>query len=139
MERVDQALAQVRALGIDHEVSLIFGLPQQTLASFEASVAWCLEHHIPVIKAFPLLLLRGTQLDRERHRWGLETDGSAMSMVNRSSTFSRAEWTQMSRLSDALHRTEGRHPMALEGLRKATCQPAQTSDRWCPLTVKEAA
>jgi len=39
IDRADAALATVRCRGIRQEMSLIFGLPIQTLESFEASVA----------------------------------------------------------------------------------------------------
>jgi radical SAM superfamily enzyme YgiQ (UPF0313 family) len=110
MNKVHEVLRQVRHRGIDYEVSLIFGLPEQTLASFTESVGWCLERSVPVIKAFPLLLLRGTSLDVERTRWDLVAEESTMSQVVQSSTFSRAEWQVMRSISQALSETEGRHP-----------------------------
>ena len=57
IERVGRTLSHVRNLNIQHEVSLIFGLPLQTLESFEASINWCLMRGVPTIKAFPLVLL----------------------------------------------------------------------------------
>jgi radical SAM superfamily enzyme YgiQ (UPF0313 family) len=136
--RVDAALASMRARGISHEVSLIFGLPLQTLASFEASVAWCLEREVPVIKAFPLLLLRGTALERDRDRWSLGDSGGAMPMVLRSSTFDFDDWSAMARLSEALKITEGRHPKSLPELRRlaATLEPDLL--RWMPSTEEAA-
>jgi len=107
----------IRARGLDHEVSLISGLPHQTLASFEASVPWCLERRVPVIKAFPLMLLRGTALEGERDRWGLVDSGGPMPMVVASNSFSGEDGLAMGRLSDALKATEGRHPGTLEELR----------------------
>lgn len=68
VEKVDCALAEVRRRAIAHEVTLIFGLPEQTVDSFLCSVRWCLERRVPVIKAFPLMLLRGTPLEQTRHR-----------------------------------------------------------------------
>lgn len=132
VDRVDRALAGVRARGLDHEVSLIFGLPLQTLASFEASVAWCLEREVPVIKAFPLLLLRGTALDRERARWGLVESGGEMPMVVSSSRFHREDWRAMARLSEALRLTEGRHPRDLGRLRALADGLEPDLLRWAP-------
>ena len=109
LRRVDAALAGVRARGLAHEVSLIFGLPLQTVASFQHSVAWCLEHDVPVIKAFPLMLLRGTDLERERDRWQLVDGGGSMPVVVESSTFTGEEWRSMARISEALRATEGCH------------------------------
>ena len=132
IDRVDAALAGIRARGLSHEVSLIFGLPLQTLASFEASVAWCLAREVPVIKAFPLLLLRGTALERDRNQWALEDGGGPMPMVVRSNSFDLHDWRAMARLSEALRLTEGRHPKDLRALRRlaATLEPDLL--RWAP-------
>ncbi|MCC5830889.1 MAG: radical SAM protein [Phycisphaeraceae bacterium] len=116
MVKVDEVLAEVRRCGIAHEVSLIFGLPLQTIDSFRESVTWCLERKVPVVKAFPLLLLRGTELERQRSKWGLATDGGPMEVVTASSTFSRHEWKEMDRISSALRLTEGRHPASFATL-----------------------
>ncbi|GMV39731.1 MAG: hypothetical protein AMXMBFR64_14470 [Myxococcales bacterium] len=114
--KVSDVLAEVRRRGLDHEVSLIFGLPRQTLASFEQTVAWCLARRVPVVKAFPLLLLRGTALDRRREEWGLVAAAGAMQVVVKSTTFDRRDWVEMARVSEALSHTEGRHPLTLEDL-----------------------
>jgi radical SAM superfamily enzyme YgiQ (UPF0313 family) len=138
IERVDAGLAAVRARGISHEVSLIFGLPVQTLESFEASVTWCLDREVPVIKAFPLVLLRGTALERDRDKWSLVDSGGAMPMVLRSTTFDVDDWHEMARLSDALRLTEGRHPNVLRELKllAATLEPDLL--RWTPANKLEA-
>ena len=119
MGKVDAALAGVRRRGLKHEVSLIFGLPQQTLSSFVESVAWCLVRRVPVIKAFPLMLLRGTKLDRERRRWDLVEDGETMPAVIASRTFTVDDWHAMARIAEALRRTEGQHPDIATLLRMA--------------------
>ena len=139
IKRVDRVLQEVRRRGIDHEVSLIFGLPRQTLASFEQSVQWCLDRCVPVIKAFPLLLLRGTALDRDRDRWGLVDGGGSMPTVIESSTFTHADWLTMARLSDALALTESRHPVRLEDLRRVAADLRPSIHRWQPIIMEEAA
>ncbi|MAG55494.1 MAG: hypothetical protein CMJ83_04305 [Planctomycetes bacterium] len=139
LARVSKALDSARRAGLAHEVSLIFGLPGQTLASFEASVDWCLEHNVPVLKAFPLLLLRGTELELERERWGLRLDArSTMPMVVSSNTFARREWQQMQRLSEALRRTEGAHPTSVDALRRIADASLPDASRWSPTTSGEA-
>lgn len=110
MEKVDQALRKVRERNIKHEVSLIFGLPEQTVESFIDSVAWCLDREVPIIKAFPLLLLRGTKLDIDRQKWGLKLGQGTMPNVEESDTFCRNEWLQMERISQTLSNSEGNHP-----------------------------
>jgi radical SAM superfamily enzyme YgiQ (UPF0313 family) len=119
MAKVDDTLKKVRERKIDHEVSLIFGLPEQTVDSFINSVAWCLERKVPVIKAFPLLLLRGTKLDLERQKWGLKVGTETMPNVEESNTFCRNEWLQMERISQVLSDTEYQHPSVKELLLRA--------------------
>jgi radical SAM superfamily enzyme YgiQ (UPF0313 family) len=138
MKKVEQALAKVREFGIDHEVSLIFGLPEQTLESFKASVRWCLERRIPVIKAFPLLLLRGTKLDIERDRWRLVVEDAVMPQVLASASFSREDRNAMEAISEALQQTEGNHPNFDELEARAKCCRPDRS-RWQPESSKEAA
>lgn len=48
--------------GIPFEISIIFGLPLQTLVSFKQTVEFCLSlasEGKGVVRAFPLMLLRG--------------------------------------------------------------------------------
>ncbi|RVU46675.1 radical SAM protein [Lujinxingia sediminis] len=129
---VDDALEQARRRGIDHEVSLIFGLPEQTLKSFEESVQWCLTRRVPVLKAFPLMLLRGTRLDLDRAKWDLRDSGGAMPMVLKAATFDYDDWRQMARLSEALKLTEGDHPETLEELRDIATSLEPNALRWMP-------
>ena len=114
VRKVDRTLRAVRAREILHEVSLIYGLPEQTLSSFIRSVAWCLERQVPVVKAFPLMLLRGTALDAERQRWGLVESDEIISTVVQSSTFDRQHVAAMDRIARALQETEGRHPQVAD-------------------------
>lgn len=131
LAKVDEVLAEVRKRGLSHEVSLIFGLPEQTLESFIASVDWCLERGVPVIKAFPLLLLRGTALELDRKRWDLQTTDDAGAMVISSSTFDADEWRAMEQISAALQQTEGCHPRRVVELPIAADQ-GPLWDRWKP-------
>ncbi len=135
--RVDQALTEVRRRGIDHEVSLIFGLPLQTLASFKESVRWCLERRVPVIKAFPLLLLRGTELERDRNRWGFVEGAGAMPPVVASNSFDRSDWLAMASISEALSQTEGDHP-PMDQLLHLARDLEPTPLRWQPSTERRA-
>ena len=131
IEKVDAALGKVQALGIHHEVSLIFGLPTQTLDSFCESVDWCLHRRVPVIKAFPLMLLRGTQLAVDAPRWALKESRHSMPIVTSSSTFTEEDWAQMNAISEALKRTEGRHPKSVHDLNPR--QPGSVAiHRWEP-------
>lgn len=102
LDKADRVIGELHRRGIPFEVSLIYGLPEQTLASFEASVAWCRARGVLVLKAFPLMLLRGTGLDRDRARWGLVESEDDIPVVVQSSSFTLEEWRGMKTLADSL-------------------------------------
>jgi histone acetyltransferase (RNA polymerase elongator complex component) len=139
IEKVDRALAEVRRRDIPHEVSLIFGLPEQTLGSFLDSVRWCLERRVPVIKAFPLMLLRGTPLEQTRHRWGLRERGTSMPIVVASNSFDEHDWAQMARIAEALAKTEGAHPACLDELLRSANSCVPDLGRWQSAPPQRAA
>ena len=56
---------------IPFEISLIFGLPNQTVESFKSSVQWALDRKPSKCLAFPLMLLRGTELYDRKKELGL--------------------------------------------------------------------
>lgn len=116
IRKVGEVLAKVRQRNIEHEVSLIYGLPEQTLASFQSTVNQCLAWKIPVIKAFPLLLLRGTALEQEREKWGLKIKEDGPPIVIGSDTFNFNDWTKMGQMAEALRSTERNHPARIEDL-----------------------
>jgi radical SAM superfamily enzyme YgiQ (UPF0313 family) len=136
LRKIEAVFSQVRERGISFEVSVIFGLPMQTLASFKRTVHWCLLQQIPIIKAFPLLLLRGTRVEQERNHWNFTVDEGTMPTVIQSGTFSREQWLAMERISKALQETEGRHPSMRALLRHAS-SVQQDRSRWQPAVPAE--
>jgi radical SAM superfamily enzyme YgiQ (UPF0313 family) len=106
--KVEAVIAELHRRRIRFEVSLIYGLPQQTLESFKATVAWCQERGVPILNAFPLMLLRGTAMERDRARWGLIENEDDIPLVVESDTFTRADWLAMREIAEALRaRREG--------------------------------
>ncbi len=132
LEKVLEGIRKLHARGTSFEVSIIFGLPEQTLTSFRRTVDFCLQQRVPVLKAFPLMLLRGTQLERERARWGLEENREPIPSVIRSHTFDEREWRQMEALAEALRRTEGWHPGCVEALDAWVLPSPDTAGWWSP-------
>lgn len=100
--KVEAVIAELHRRRIRFEVSLIYGLPRQTLASFKDTVAWCLDRGVPVLSAFPLMLLRGTAMERDRARWGLIENDDDIPLVVESDTFTRADWFAMHEIAAAL-------------------------------------
>lgn len=126
LKKVEQVIFSLHEKGIPFEVSLIFGLPLQTLASFKQSVNFCLRHRVPVVKAWPLMILRGTPLDssKMRQQFGLkERSICASEEIDRvqidiphvveSSTFTEQDWKEMAKVAEHLAQTEFRHPFSV--------------------------
>jgi radical SAM superfamily enzyme YgiQ (UPF0313 family) len=131
-EKVLEGIRKLHERSTSFEVSIIFGLPEQTLESFRSTVDFCLRQRVPVLKAFPLMLLRGTQLERDRARWGLEENREPIPSVISSHTFGEREWRQMEALAEALRRTEGRHPSGVEALDAWVMSSPDTAGWWSP-------
>lgn len=73
-EKVLEKLALVHQRRIKHEVSFIFGLPLQTVESFQQTILKLQETTDGSLVAFPLMLLRGTPLYYQREKFGLIED-----------------------------------------------------------------
>ncbi len=123
LRRIEHAIGVLHRRGIPFEVSLIYGLPLQTLDTFMETVEFCLRMRIPEIRAFPLLLQRGTALETERWRWDFEVEHTPLPVVVSSRSFSRTDHDGMSRIATALEQTLGGHPTSMEGLRRHTSAP----------------
>ena len=132
MNKVDWGIKELLRRGIPFEVSVIYGLPGQTLFSFRETVNYLLKSRVPVIKAFPLMLLRGTELEQNRSRWSLRENGSTIPSVIASDSFTESEWKRMAAIGRGLELTEGRHPGSVNEL------PFDCSDlaggKWSPLS-----
>ncbi len=113
MAKIKEVLAETRQRNIATEVSLMFGLPGQTVSSFEASVDFCKKERVPTLHAYPLMLLRGTPLYDEKEQLGLiESKDIASDKIDRvqehiphvveSRTFSRLEWQVMAGIAASL-------------------------------------
>lgn len=114
--KLEEKLAMVRERGVSHEVSLIYALPRQTVDSFARSIEWCQRRvgKDARIKAFPLMLLRGTPLHARRRQLGL-VEGllpTEYAIENRLQTFiphvvetptmTREDWVKMWRMASGL-------------------------------------
>ena len=71
ISKIKYILQGTQTKQIEIEVSLIFGLPGQTLNSFKESVDFCKSFSVTAIHAYPLMLLRGTPLYHQKQQLGL--------------------------------------------------------------------
>lgn len=96
MGSVENVISKLNRRRIPYEVSLIYGLPFQTVRSFRNSVDWCLKRGVPRVRAWPLMLLRGTKIHTEREKWGyVESPEERIPIVVESRWFSRNEHSRM--------------------------------------------
>jgi len=113
MTKIRRVLPDIKNRDIEMEISLIFGLPKQTVASFQESINFCKDHGIPTIYGFPLMLLRGTPLYDQKHKLGLveSTDVNfnkipriqeGIPHVVSSPSFTFSDWLKMAELAESL-------------------------------------
>jgi len=101
LRKVEQVIHELHTLELDFEVSLIYGLPHQTLDSFKKSLEWCEHHAIPRKRAWPLMLLRGTQLYEQKQLYGFkESTDQRIPIVIASNSFTEDEYLAMAELAD---------------------------------------
>lgn len=115
MHKIRAILKDIQHRNIESEISLIFGLPRQTLQSFQESIAFCKDMNIETIHAFPLMLLRGTPLYEQKHELGLveSTDvhfdhipriQQDIPHVVSSPSFTYDEWLRMGEIAEELEK-----------------------------------
>ncbi|KNE56516.1 radical SAM domain-containing protein [Allomyces macrogynus ATCC 38327] len=123
--RIAHWARELHAARIPFEVSLIYGLPHQTVVSFRASLDWCRSVLRPTrLMAWPLMLLRGTELHAQCRELGLVTRVTSPEMLRAhgipegrvvadlphvvaSPSFTEVEWGEMARMAAAeVHRDE---------------------------------
>jgi len=110
LQQIDEAFNQLRERNISYEVSLIYGLPGQTIDSFKRSIDFVQSRGCKTIKAYPLMLLRGTDLYHKKEKWDIkeETTGEfAIPVVTSSNSFTRHDWEQMNDIAKKLTPHDG--------------------------------
>ena len=103
ISKVREVFEQTHLRGISTEVSLIFGLPEQTVDTFQQSIDFCKSMQVPTIYAYPLRLHRGTPLYEKKNLLGLieseynslQDNGELIGHVIASPSFSEEDWQRM--------------------------------------------
>jgi radical SAM superfamily enzyme len=72
--KIREKMAMARQRNIEVEVSLIYGLPYSTVDTFTKSIQFCKEIGAIKIRAWPLMLLKGTDLFVRRAEWGFDEE-----------------------------------------------------------------
>ncbi len=104
-QKIKEAMQRLKERGILFEISLIYGLPNQTLDSFKESIDFALENGCTNLTAFPLMLLKGTELyaQKDLYKFREQAIGEYnIPIVTSSDSFSEREWYKMKNLAETL-------------------------------------
>lgn len=102
---IDKQLDILNRRGISYEVSLIYGLPNQTPDSFRRGIEFLKEKGCKKISAWPLMLLKGTPLYYDHEKWNLKEEVIGdyyIPVVTSSNSFSKDDWYVMKDIADQL-------------------------------------
>ena len=108
LNHIRSVFTRLRQLMIPFEISLIYGLPNQTPDSFKASVAWAIENGCSRVSCFPLKLIPGTMLHSTasklklvEEKWGYLD----IPYVISADTFDSNDWEEMRTVAGAVRRS----------------------------------
>ncbi len=106
INEVKRTMRELNDRNIKYEVSLIYGLPTQTLDSFKYSIDFVKNNGCSKITAFPLMLLKGTELftQKDKYRFVEKNKGIFnIPVVVESNSFSESEWNKMDKIANQLN------------------------------------
>ena len=104
--RIKSLMRELNERNISYETSLIYGLPNQTFDSFRRSVDFVTSNACENVSAFPLMLLKGTELYAEKEKWDFREKKMGkfgIPLVVGSSSFDEDEWHCMKDLAEHLN------------------------------------
>ena len=121
MNRITEIAQKLKNNSIPFEASIIYGLPKQTLESFQKTVSFCQTLKPARIDAWPLMLLRGTEMEYKKLELGLteeivianenigmdlpeERIYEGIPHVTSSTTFTKSEWSKMATIAKSLNK-----------------------------------
>jgi len=102
---ITKVMQKLNERGISYEISLIYGLPNQTLDSFQKSIDYVIKNGCSNITAFPMMLLKGTELYDQKKIFAFEERSIGefnIPVVIKSNSFSEEDWFTMKIISEKL-------------------------------------
>lgn len=104
-EKIKTVMQKLNEKKISYEISLIYGLPNQTLDSFKESIEFVYQNGGTNIYCYPLMLLKGTKLYQQKNQFGFKEQNIGeynIPVVTQSNSFSEKEWYQMKQIAESL-------------------------------------
>jgi radical SAM superfamily enzyme YgiQ (UPF0313 family) len=102
---IKEQLQVLKSRNISYEVSIMYGLPNQTFNSFKKTIDFLKSNDCENIKSWPLMLLKGTPLYFDQKKWNLQEEiigDYQIPLVTSSTTFTKDDWFQMNEISSQL-------------------------------------
>ncbi|MFH1245549.1 MAG: radical SAM protein [Candidatus Omnitrophota bacterium] len=91
-EKFLSGITALRKNGLSFSISLMAGLPGQTLTSFQQTMTFLRQNELTAsVDIFPTRVLPGTRLRREKGKYGIECLDAPPYLVRRTDTFSEEE------------------------------------------------
>jgi len=103
---IGKLLPELKSRNISYEISLIYGLPYQTLDTFRQSIDFLLSKGCENLTAYPLMLLKGTELYEQKGKFNFVEQNMGdfnIPTVIASNTYSEQEWLKMSEIAEQLN------------------------------------
>ena len=101
--QVEIVMQELNKRGIDYEISIIFGIPQQTVKSFEETIEFIKKNGCKKFKAFPLRLPQNSEMMKKRNELRIkeiEDKHFSLKYVNESISFSSSDWETMNKIAE---------------------------------------
>ena len=109
--KIETGMKALNERGLPYEVSLIFGIPGQTEATFVESVNFVIRNGCTNINCFPLRIPRGSEMERTRHADAVKElpyEGNySVDQVMESFSFSEGDWGRMCEIAGVLSGKDG--------------------------------
>jgi len=98
IKHIEKVMSMLNVKGIEYEVNIIYGLPNQTVSSFKGTIEFLNNQNCKKIIAHPLMLLKGTELYDRKTKLKLKEEiinGNHYPIVTESESFTKSDWMQM--------------------------------------------
>ena len=102
---IGEELDKLKERQISYEISLIYGLPNQTVSSFKKCIDYVKSKGCENVTAWPLMLLKGTPLYYEKEKYHMKEEVLGdfnIPVVTSNSSFTKDEWLEMRSIAEGL-------------------------------------
>lgn len=103
IEQVKSVMKELKERDITYEVSIIFGIPGQTVETFEKTIEFIKENGCKKFCAFPLRLPQNSKMAEQRNKLKIkeiQDKSFSLNFVTESYSFNYSDWEKMYRITD---------------------------------------